>query len=141
MSKRAWTVALTLTRGTLREDAFAFAFFVALGSIVALAGCGSSSPAPSPSAVTVPGPVPVQLSGVATDDDGAPVSGVSVFVYPFFIHGQGLGNAVTSVSDASGRYSITFNSNLTPGGTYPFRFRPRKAVTNHTNRPGLLGVF
>jgi len=28
-----------------------------------------------------PSPVPVQLSGVATDYDGAPVSGVTVFAY------------------------------------------------------------
>src|SRR2546423_8603652 len=46
---------------------------VALGSMVVLAGCGSNSPAPAPSTVTVPSPEPVQLSGVATDDDGAPV--------------------------------------------------------------------
>src|SRR5262249_29142899 len=97
---------------------------VALGLMVALAGCGSSSPAPVPSTVGVPSPVPVQLSGVATDDD-ASVSGVSVFVYPW--NGPaGLGNAVTTVTDTSGRYSVTFNSLLTPGGTYPSRFTPRK---------------
>src|SRR5262245_58458234 len=90
---------------------------VALGSMVALAGCGSSSPAPVPSTVKVPSPVPVQLSGVATDDDGAPVSGVTVFVYPW--DGMGQGNAVTTVTDASGRYSITFNTRLTPGGDLP----------------------
>src|SRR5438552_15424448 len=56
---------------------------VGLGLMVASAGCGSSSPAPVPSTVVVPSPVPVQLSGVATDDDGAPVSGVTVFVYPW----------------------------------------------------------
>jgi hypothetical protein len=82
---------------------------VALGSMVALAGCGSSSPAPVPSTVTVPSPVPVQLSGVATDDDGAPVSGVTVFVYPTDATPPS-GNAVTTVTDGSGRYSITFNS-------------------------------
>ena len=125
----------------MREYAVAFTFCVALGSMVALAGCGSSSPAPVPSTVTGPSPVPVQLSGVATDDDGAPVSGVTVFVRPW--NGPaGLGNAVTTVTDASGRYSVTFNSLLTPGGAYPSRFIPRKAVTNPTNTtPALLGVF
>jgi hypothetical protein len=83
---------------------------VALGSMVALAGCSSSSPAPVPStAPSVVGPVSVQLSGVATDDDGAPVSDVSVFVYPRDARGE-FGNAVTTVTDGSGRYSITFNS-------------------------------
>jgi hypothetical protein len=68
--------------------------------------------------VTVPGPVPVQLSGVATDDEGAPVSGVTVLVHPW--NGPaGLGNAVTTVTDASGKYSVTFNSVLTPGGDLP----------------------
>jgi hypothetical protein len=67
----------------MREYAVAFTFCVALGSMVALAGCGSSSPAPVPSTVAVPSPVPVQLSGVASDDEGAPVSGVTVLVYPF----------------------------------------------------------
>ena len=100
---------------------------VALGSMVALAGCGSSSPAPVPSTVVVPSPVPVQLSGVATDDDGAPVSGVTVFVRPW--NGPaGLGNAVTTVTDASGRYSVTFNSLLTPGGDLP--------VPVHTEKSG-----
>src|SRR2546421_1399230 len=94
---------------------------VALGSMVALAGCGSSSPAPVPSTVTVPSPVPVQLSGVATDDDGAPVSGVIVFVHPWN-GAAGLGNAVTTVTDASGRYKGTLTSlpnsrgGLTPPG-------------------------
>ena len=77
--------------------------------MVALAGCGSSSPAPVPGSVTVPRPVPVQLSGVATDDDGAPVSGVRVFVYPSGGYYPS-GDAVTTVTDGSGRYSITFNS-------------------------------
>ena len=115
----------------MRGYAVAFAFCVALGSMVALAGCGSSSPALGPSTVTVPSPVPVQLSGVATDDDGAPLSGVTVFVNPW--NGPaGLGNAVSTVTDASGSYSVTLNSLLTPGGTYPFRFTPRKVVTNPT---------
>ena len=89
----------------------------------------------------MPSPVPVQLSGVATDDDGAPLSGVTVFVNPW--NGPaGLGNAVSTVTDASGSYSVTLNSLLTPGGTYPFRFTPRKVVTNPTNTtPALLGVF
>ena len=89
----------------MREDAVAFACWVALGSMAALAGCGSGSPAPAPSTVKVPSPVPVQLSGVATDDDGAPVSGVAVLVTPFL---NPTGNAVTTLTDASGRYSITF---------------------------------
>ncbi len=111
----------------MRECAVAFTFCVALGSMVALAGCGSSSPAPPPSTVTVPSPVPVQLSGVATDDDGAPASGVTVFVSPW--NGPaGLGNAVTTVTDASGRYSVTFNSLLTPGGDLP--------VPVHTEKSG-----
>jgi hypothetical protein len=93
----------------MREYAVGFTFCVALGSMVALAGCGSSSPALAPSTVRVPGPVPVQLSGVATDDDGAPVSGVTVFVYPRDAPTPS-GNAVTTVTDGSGRYSITFNS-------------------------------
>jgi hypothetical protein len=82
---------------------------VAIGLMVASAGCGSSSPAPVPSTVTVPSLVPVQLSGVATDDDGAPVPGVTVFVYPTDAVPPS-GNAVTTVTDGSGRYSITFNS-------------------------------
>jgi hypothetical protein len=99
---------------------------VALGSMVALAGCGSSSPAPAPSTVTVPSPVPVQLSGVATDDEGGPVSGVTVLVYPW--NGPaGLGNAVTTVTDASGKYSITFNSLLTPGGDLPVPVQTEKS--------------
>ena len=83
---------------------------VALGSMVALAGCGSSAPAPAPS--PVPSPVTVQLSGVATDDDGAPVSGVTVFVYPRDLPTPSdyYANAVTTVTDGSGRYSVTFNS-------------------------------
>jgi hypothetical protein len=83
---------------------------VALGSMVAFAGCGSSAPAPMPS--PMPSPVSVQLSGVATDDDGAPVSGVTVFVYPRDLPTPSnyYSNAVTTVTDASGRYSITFNS-------------------------------
>src|SRR5262252_3252283 len=68
----------------MREEAVTFTFCVALGSMAALAGCGSGSPAPAPSTVTVPrSPVLVQLSGVATDDDSAPLSGVAVFVTPF----------------------------------------------------------
>jgi hypothetical protein len=98
---------------------------VALGSMVALAGCGSSSPAPAPSTVTLPSPVRVQLSGVATDDEGAPVSGVTVLIYP---NGPvGLGNAVTTVTDASGKYSITFNSSLTPGGDLPVPVQTEKS--------------
>jgi hypothetical protein len=96
---------------------------VALGSMVALAGCGSSSPAPVPSTVTVlpTNPVLVQLSGVVTDDDGAPVPGVTVFVSPWNgPAGPGVfGNAVTTVTDGSGRYSVTFNSVLAPGGGSP----------------------
>ena len=102
----------------MREYAVAFTSCVALGSMVALAGCGSSSPALVPSTVTVPGPVPVQLSGVATDDDGAPVSGVTIFVHPWDAP-TSFGNTVTTVTDASGRYSITFNTLLTPGGDLP----------------------
>jgi len=99
---------------------------VALGSMVALAGCGSNSPAPAPSTVTVPSPVPVQLSGVATDDEGGLVSGVTVLVYPW--NGPaGLGNAVTTVTDASGKYSITFNSLLTPGGDLPVPVQTEKS--------------
>jgi hypothetical protein len=97
---------------------------VALGSMVALAGCGSSAPAPVPS--TVPSPVPVQLSGIATDDDGAPVSAVTVFVYPF-LDGGSQRNPVTTVTDASGRYSITFNSKLTPGGDLPVPVQTEKS--------------
>src|SRR5262245_4237749 len=100
---------------------------VALGSMFALAGCGSSSPALVPSTVTVPSPVPVQLSGVATDDEGAPVSGVTVLVYPWN-GAASRGNAVTTVTDASGRYSVTFNSLLTPGGDLP--------VPVHTEKSG-----
>ena len=37
----------------MREYAVAFTFCVALGSMVALAGCGSSSPAPAPSTVAI----------------------------------------------------------------------------------------
>jgi hypothetical protein len=56
-----------------------------------------------PSTVTVPSPGLVQLSGAATDDEGAPVSGVTVLVYPW--NGPaGLGNPVTTVTDASGNY-------------------------------------
>jgi len=100
---------------------------VALGFTVASAGCGSGSPTPVPSTVVVPGPVPVQLSGVATDDDGAPVSGVTVLVDPW--NGlAGAGSAVTTVTDASGRYSVTFNSLLTPGGDLP--------VPVHTEKSG-----
>ena len=84
----------------MREYAGAITFCVALGSMVAFAGCGSSSPALGPSTVTVQSPVPVQLSGVATDDDGAPLSGVTVFVNPW--NGPaGLGNAVSTATDAS----------------------------------------
>jgi hypothetical protein len=94
----------------MRGYAVAFRVCVALGSVAALAGCGSGSPAPAPSTVTAPsGGVPVQLSGVATDDDGAPVSGVTVFVKSWD------GNEVTTLTDASGRYTITFNGFLTPG--------------------------
>jgi hypothetical protein len=86
--------------------------------LVPLAGCGSGSPASAPSTVKAPSPVPspapVQLSGVATDDDGAPVSGVAVFVTPFL--NPPTGNTVTTVTDASGKYSITFNSLTTPAG-------------------------
>jgi hypothetical protein len=104
MSKRAWTVALTLT----------------------LTACGNSNTPTTPSStVTVPSPVPVQLSGVATDDDGAPVSGVTVFVDPFII--PRTGNAITTVTDASGRYSITFNSRLTPGGDLPVPVQTEKS--------------
>jgi hypothetical protein len=109
----------------MREYAVAFTFCVALGSTVALAGCGSSSPPLAPSTVTVPSPVPVQLSGVATDDDGAPVSGVTVFVYPFIY--PPTDNVVTTVTDASGRYSITFNSQLTPGGDLPVPVQTEKS--------------
>jgi len=98
---------------------------VALGSMVALAACGSSSPAPVPSTVTVPSPVPIQLSGVATDDEGAPVSAVTVLVYPD--GPAGLGNAVTTVTDARGTYSITFNSLLTPGGDLPVPVQTEKS--------------
>ena len=98
---------------------------VALGSMVALAGCGSSSPAPVPSTVTMPSPASVQLSGVATDDEGAPVSGVTILVYPY--GPAGLGNAVTTVTDASGQYSITFNSLLTPGGDLPVPVQTEKS--------------
>jgi hypothetical protein len=111
----------------MREYAVAFTFCVALGSMVALAGCGSSSPAPVPSTVTVPSPVPVQLSGVASDDEGAPVSGVTVLVYPFLNGPAGLGNAVTTVTDASGKYSITFHSLLTPGGDLPVPVQTEKS--------------
>jgi hypothetical protein len=45
---------------------------IALGSMVGLAACGSSSPAPVPSTVTVSSLASVQLSGAATDDEGAP---------------------------------------------------------------------
>src|SRR5882672_8614843 len=94
--------------------------------MVALAGCGSSSPAPAPSTVTMPSPVPVQLSGVATDDEGAPVSGVTVLVQPW--NGPaGLGNAVTTVTDASGKYSIAFNSQLTPGRDLPVPVQTEKS--------------
>jgi hypothetical protein len=69
-----------------------------------------------PSPVTVPKLLPVQLSGVVTDDDGAPASGVTVFAYAYD-GPTSHGNAVTTVTDASGKYSITFNSTgLTPGG-------------------------
>ena len=71
-------------------------------------------------------PVAVELSGVATDDDGAPVSGVTVFVYPFV--NPSTGDAVTTVTDASGRYTVTFNSRLTPGGDLP--------VPVHTGKSG-----
>jgi hypothetical protein len=112
---------------TMRAYAVAFTFCVALGSMVALAGCGSSSPALGPSTVTVPSPVTVQLSGVATDDDGAPLSGVTVFVNPW--NGPaGPGNAVSTVTDASGSYSVTLNSLLTPGGDLP--------VPVHTEKSG-----
>ena len=98
---------------------------VALGSMVAL-GCGVSSPPPVPSTVTVPSPGLVQLSGAATDDEGAPVSGVTVLVYPW--NGPaGLGNPVTTVTDASGNYSITFNSLLTPGGDLPVPVQTEKS--------------
>jgi hypothetical protein len=97
----------------------------ALGSMVALAGCGSNSPDPVPSTVTVPSPAPVQLSGVATDDDGAPVSGVTVFVYPSGHYPSG--NAVTTVTDGSGRYSVTFNSLF---------LIPDLVVTVHTEKSG-----
>jgi hypothetical protein len=97
---------------------------VALGSMVALAGCGSSAPVPVPS--TVPSPVPVQLSGVATDDDGAPVSGVTVFVYPRGARTPS-GDVVTTVTDGSGRYSITFNSS---------QLIPDLVVSVHTEKSG-----
>ena len=109
----------------MREYAVAFTFCAALGSMVALAECGSSSPTPVPSTVTVPSPVPVQLSGVATDDEGAPVSGVTVLVYPFGPAGPG--NGVTAVTDASGTYSMTFNSLLTPGGDLPVPVQTEKS--------------
>jgi hypothetical protein len=109
----------------MRGSAVAFTFCVALGSMAALAGCGSSSPAPAPSTVTVPSPVPVQLSGVATDDDGARVSGVTVFVHPFADPSND--NVVTTVTDGSGRYSITYNSLLTPGGDLPVLVQTEKS--------------
>ena len=93
--------------------------------MVALAGCGSSSPAPVPSTVTVPSPASVQLSGVATDDGGAPVSGVTVFVYPN--NDPPSGNTVTTVTDGSGRYSITFNT---------LRLIPDLVVSVHTEKSG-----
>ena len=71
--------------------------------MVALAGCGSNSPDAVPSTVTMPSPVPVQLSGVATDDDGTPVSGVTVFVYPSGHYPSG--NAVTTVTLTDNRIS------------------------------------
>jgi hypothetical protein len=66
----------------------------------------------------VPSPVPVQLSGVATDDDGVPVSGVTVLVYPNDAPTPGntcrfahtFDCPVTTATDGSGRYSITFNA-------------------------------
>lgn len=73
----------------------------------------------------MPSPGPVQLSGVATDDDGAPVSGVTVLVHPFG-GPAGPASAITTVTDTSGTYSITFNSLLTPGGDLPVPVQTEK---------------
>jgi hypothetical protein len=54
------------------------------------------------------------------------VSGVNVFVYPW--NGPaGPGNAVATVTDASGKYSITFSSLLTPGGDLPVPLQTEKS--------------
>jgi hypothetical protein len=67
------------------------------------------------------------------------VSGVTVLVYPF--NGPtGLGNAVTTVTDASGKYNITFNSLLTPGGDLPVPVQTEKSgYESYRHHSGPIG--
>ena len=62
-----------------------------------------------PSPVTVPKLLPVQLSGVVTDDDGAPASGVTVFAYAY---DGPIGCLLRDPSTNACRSGATFAANL-----------------------------
>ena len=97
---------------SLRANSSAAPLIVAVAAFWLVTGCSPTAPSSSRTTSSTSisaNPVPVQLSGVVTDDDGAPVSGVTVFVKSWD------GSEVTTPTDASGRYSITFNGFLTPG--------------------------
>jgi hypothetical protein len=68
---------------------------------------------------------PIQLSGLASDDDGAPVSGVTVFIFRWDVVGSPR-STVTTVTDASGRYSIGFNDVFGVSGSWPMLIRTEK---------------
>jgi hypothetical protein len=127
----------------MRQYAVAFTLCVALGSMTAVTGCGSSgsAPTPVPSTVKVPTLVPVQLSGVVADDDGAPASGVTVFAYAYDGPNSN-GKGVTTVTDGSGNYSITFNSTgLTPGGDLFGPVRAEKSGYESSAYDGPIGCL
>src|SRR5215510_14874906 len=94
-------------------------------SVVAMfvsAGCGATPAASGPIANVAPSPpvtsscsprltctlLPFRISGDAVDDDGRPVTGARVTVYPF-IFGAG-GGEVSTTTDVRGFYEIAFDA-------------------------------
>jgi len=90
---------------------------VALGSIVAT-GCSSSTAPSPPAAPNLRTLQTIQVSGVAFDDDGAPVPGVTVLIFPADVGGQRAA-PVTTLTDANGTYSIALDTLCLPGCVNP----------------------
>ena len=86
-------------------------------SLGVVQGCDSPSAvpaAPTPTSPAIAGPIclpgscqTIQISGVATDDEGRPVAGARVTVRPFII-GQSP-PAIITMTDAAGSYRVEFD--------------------------------